>query len=307
MNWLPRSVLASVRSAGPGAAIIKVIAAAGVLIVAIWLLSHIALTIDALKNAYVAIGYMLVLLGLFAAFGVWTWLQLRPKTAQRRAPPPPTRPGAEDRLDAIYAKQGFEQSRPAPQRISVSAAAGHHGPQTVAVAVVGPQRAGKSALIAALTQGGGGDPTHLMRLIEQPALAADRVAADALTPTIAAMDAILFVTDGDLTATDMAALDQFVGSGKPVYVALCKTDRLSAADRDTVLAAVRRRIPKMLAASQVVAVAAAPVAVEREIVDAHGRTSIETRQPPPDLAALTDLMARAIDASGRAKLQFATG
>jgi GTP-binding protein EngB required for normal cell division len=309
MKWLTGSVLASVRSVAPAVTIVKVVAAATALIIAVWLLSHIALTVDALKNVYVAIGYVVVLLGLFAAVAVWIWLQLRPRAARRRTlPTTPPRPGVEDRLDAIYEKQGWEQSRPVPQRISVSAASDHCGPQTIAVAVVGPERAGKSALIAALTESGGGpEATHVMRLIEQPALAADRASADAVAATIAAMDAVLFVTDGDLRATDMAALERVVASRKPVYVALCKADRLSAADRDAVLEAIRRRIPRSLAPSQVVAVAAAPVAVEREVVDAHGHTSIQMRQPPPDLAALTDLMARVIDAGGSARLQFATG
>src|SRR5579863_7891088 len=71
--------------------------AAGVLAFGVWLLSHIALTFDALKNPYVEATYGVVLACFFIGVGTVTWLRVRrmaaPKHTSPRltaaAPPPP--------------------------------------------------------------------------------------------------------------------------------------------------------------------------------------------------------------------------
>ncbi len=57
--------------------------AAGVLAFGVWLLSHIALTFDALKNPYIEATYGVVLACFFIGVGTVTWLRVRRMAAPR--------------------------------------------------------------------------------------------------------------------------------------------------------------------------------------------------------------------------------
>ena len=65
-------------------------------------------------------------------------------------------------------------------------------------------------------------------------------------------DGVLFVVDQDLRAPEVAAIERFVATGKPLYVVLNKADQFNAADRDAILLSIRAKMPVGFAAGHVV-------------------------------------------------------
>lgn len=82
------------------------------------------------------------------------------------------------------------------------------------------------------------------------ALIADNVARQA--------DVILFVVDGDMTDVEYDALFALNQPTQPMLLVLNKADRLSANERESLLAHLRARVAEMIAPERVIAVSALP-------------------------------------------------
>jgi hypothetical protein len=97
-------------------------------------------------------------------------------------------------------------------------------------------------------------------LVDTPGI--DEIAAAArgrLARRVAmAMDLVLLVLDGDLGRVEEEALAELIACGKPVLVVLNRADCWPAAERQALLASIRRRLPAGLAPLDPIAVAAAP-------------------------------------------------
>lgn len=93
-------------------------------------------------------------------------------------------------------------------------------------------------------------------------------------------DLVLFVCDGDLTETELAALRRLATGTRPIVLALNKTDRYTRAERDSLLAALERRSAGLVRPEHIVPTAAAPAerVVIRVAADGHEH---ETRERPP--------------------------
>ncbi|MCA9772744.1 MAG: DUF697 domain-containing protein [Myxococcales bacterium] len=109
-------------------------------------------------------------------------------------------------------------------------------------------------------------------------------------------DVILFVVDGDLTQSEYAALGDLLDLHKAVLVVLNKVDTLTAADRDAVLDALRRRLDGRVAPELIIPAAAdpLPITVVERAADGSERTMERPRPPMIDalVAALVDILAR---------------
>src|SRR5271169_5781212 len=83
--------------------------AAAVLVLGVWLISNVALTVDALKNPMIAAIYGAVLFCFFAGVGIVAWLRLRRVPAQEKlaAPKQPAIPLPKE----IVSKRAEEISR----------------------------------------------------------------------------------------------------------------------------------------------------------------------------------------------------
>jgi small GTP-binding protein len=94
-------------------------------------------------------------------------------------------------------------------------------------------------------------------------------------------DLVLFVVDGDLTDTELAALRALLARGRPVILVLNKKDLYTAQELERLLAVLRRRTTGIVDAGQVVAVAAAPrPQVVVDVLDGGvERTSTRPREP----------------------------
>lgn len=298
--------------------------AAGVLAFGVWLLSHVALTFDALKNPYIEATYGIVLACFFIGVGTVTWLRVRRMGARSRSKtlasagessPPLSSEIVNRRADAISRKWSRRHRKTPDRIVAPPIAAPIPMPQARcpeakarwALFVTGPAYSGKTALIATLAQANGGngsDRSDAVGLIDAGPIEGDRDHIAKLVDAAETADGILFVVDQDLRAPELAAISRLIGSRKPLYVVLNKADQFSAADRDAVLVSIRAKMPKQFAPGHAISVAGAPAPVEREIEDPRGAVRIELRHPASDVKALVNLVGREFPAAPGRALKF---
>ena len=304
------------------ARILALAIAAGVLAFGVWLLSHIALTFDALKNPYIEATYGIVLACFFIGVGTVTWLRVRRMGAPPRSkalasagePPLPLSSALVDRrADAISRKWSRDSRK--TDRVEAPPITAPIPPEMYDPAiktrwtlfVTGPAYSGKTALIATLGQANGGNAparSDAVGLIDAGPIEGDRDHVASLVEAAEATDGILFVVDQDLRAPELAAISRLIDTRKPLYVVLNKADQFSAADRDAVLLSIRAKMPKQFSPSHVISVAGAPAPVEREIEDARGAVRVELRRPASDVKALINLLGREFPALPGRALKF---
>jgi hypothetical protein len=285
--------------------------AAAVLVLGVWLISNIALTVDALKNPTIAAIYGVVLFCFFFGVGTVAWLRLRRSPAEQRKLTAPVAQPEIPLAPEIVTKRAAEISRtwerdnrrpvpelkspPRPEPAAAPAPAPRlpGAPVRATLTVTGPAYTGRTALIGAIEKAAApAAASDVVRLLDAGSIDGDEQQLSALVAVAAATDGVLFVVDQDLRAPEVAAIRRLLGTGKPLYVALNKSDQFSAADRDAILVSIRAKMPAGFPPGNVVAVAGLPSAVEREIEDARGAVRVELRRPSSDVAALTNLLAR---------------
>ncbi len=111
-------------------------------------------------------------------------------------------------------------------------------------------------------------------------------------------DLLIVVVAGDLLASEYMELLELARLGKATILALNKTDQMPPEDVETILAHLRRRMAGVLPPEQVVAIAADPEPLKVRYYFPDGSRQ-ETWEPqPPDLAALTQQMARLLQQKG---------
>lgn len=299
--------------------------AAGILAFGVWLLSHIALTFDALKNPYIEAAYGIVLAVFFIGIGTVTWLRVQRMGVAKRTgrlplaaePPPALAAEVVGRRAETISRKWVGDSRKTPPGIEAPPIAASipmtqpvRDPEVKArwsLLVTGPAYSGKTALIATLGQSSGANAPErcdIVRLLDAGPVEGDQNCLATLVDVAAAADGILFIVDQDLRAPELAAISRLIGTRKPLYVVLNKADQFSAADRDAVLLSIRAKMPKRFAPGHVISVAGAPAPVECEIEDARGAVRVELRRPASDVKALLNLLAREFPAAPGRALTF---
>ncbi len=101
-------------------------------------------------------------------------------------------------------------------------------------------------------------------------------------------DVVLFVVDGDLTATELDALQRVADVQRPVLLVLNKADRYTPAERDALLDRLRQRAAGLVRPQHVLAAAAQPAPEQLQQLDADGR---EQRLERPRASDVEDLRA----------------
>lgn len=134
------------------------------------------------------------------------------------------------------------------------------------IAVVGPVGAGKSSLVAALTG--------------LPALAALQLSWLDQEP-LGNPDLLLFVTAGDLSASEYARLRELNQPGRPTLLILNQSDRYLPPEREQLLARLRELGQALPDVRAVLSVAAAPgpLKVRQHYADGSVREWFEAAQP----------------------------
>lgn len=272
--------------------------------------------------AWVAAAW-LTLVGLIAGAGLWLAWRLmfgarrRRKRQARRKPPTQTELVErieKDRALGLDVQAALDELREKRRR---------QREQAVHVAFFGEISAGKSALIRALapdarvhsdvTGGTTRDVAHYDwrtrggdRLVLTDAPGLDE-AAGGLDETASAearrAHLVIFVCDADLTGAQFRALEALLAFGKPLIVALNKSDRYDEAQLDAILARIESRLEGRADAVAVVAGGEETV-VER---DAGGSGRTRTRPRPPRVEALADALQRRLDADPDALARLRDG
>lgn len=112
-------------------------------------------------------------------------------------------------------------------------------------------------------------------------------------------DLVLFVVDGDMTQSEINALDTLATTNRPLLLVLNKADRYSDDERDRLLTRLREHAAGNVRAEDVIACAALPADRVVVQVDATGHET-ETRQPrPADVVALSERLRHIAEHEGK--------
>jgi len=99
-------------------------------------------------------------------------------------------------------------------------------------------------------------------------------------------DLVIFVVDGDITDSELAALRTLLARGRPVVIALNKADLYTSSELDALLASLREKTTGLVQADDVIAVAAEPRPQEVIEVDEAGAETTNTRERRSEIEAL---------------------
>ena len=112
-------------------------------------------------------------------------------------------------------------------------------------------------------------------------------------------DLVIFVLDSDITDTELQALRTLLAQGRPVIVALNKSDLFTADENAALLQSIRDKIDGIVAAEQIIAVAAQPRPQTIVAVADDGTESETARQRQPDVGKLRLRLWEILDAEGK--------
>jgi uncharacterized protein len=176
------------------------------------------------------------------------------------------------------------------------------------IAITGGQRVGKSSLLKLLTTVPVASTTPLT-YTETPALFTS--GADASEIEIKAKqisldaDLVLFLTNGDLTATEYKYLTTLRQAQQRVILLLNQIDRYLPDERNLILQKLQSTVTGMLSPQDIVTTSTAPAPVKVRKIQADG-SAIETLETPPVEIASLDLHLTQVLATEGEKLVWAT-
>jgi hypothetical protein len=99
-------------------------------------------------------------------------------------------------------------------------------------------------------------------------------------------DLVIFVVDGDMTQTEIAALTTLSKTQRPLLLALNKSDRYTDDERDRLLARLREHAAGLVRSDDVIACAASSADKRVVVVGADGKESETRIAQKPDVADL---------------------
>ena len=112
-------------------------------------------------------------------------------------------------------------------------------------------------------------------------------------------DLVIFVLDSDVTETELEALKAVLAQGRPVLIALNKSDLYTRGEIDALLSSVRAKTKGLIEPDNVIAAAAQPRAQTVVEIDASGRETTSERPREPDVAALRLRLWEILEAEGK--------
>ena len=176
------------------------------------------------------------------------------------------------------------------------------------IAITGGQRVGKSSLLKQLTT----VPIALatpLRYIETPALftsGADAIEIETKAKQIALdADLVLFLTNGDLTATEYKYLGTLCQSHQRVILLLNQIDRYLPDERNLILHKLQSTFVGTLSPQDIVTTSTAPAPVKVRKIQSDG-SAVETLETPAvEIASLDRQLTQILDTEGD-KLVWAT-
>jgi uncharacterized protein len=169
------------------------------------------------------------------------------------------------------------------------------------IAVTGGDRVGKSSAIALLSE----TPIGLTQAIsytETPTLftaGADSQTNDAIAQEQnLAADLVLFLVNGDLTATEYKYLAGLQAAQQHVIVLFNQIDRYLPQDRDAIVQKLHSTLSSTIASSDIVTATTAPTAIKVRQVAADGTVAETIETPAPSIDLLSHRLASCLTESG---------
>jgi GTP-binding protein Era len=99
-------------------------------------------------------------------------------------------------------------------------------------------------------------------------------------------DLVIFVIDGDITESELESLKVLLSQGRPVVVALNKSDLYTTGELERLLTAVREKVVGLVQPDDVLAVAAQPRPQQVAEIDEAGTETLVEREREPDIERL---------------------
>ncbi len=99
-------------------------------------------------------------------------------------------------------------------------------------------------------------------------------------------DLVIYVIDGDITDSELSALRTLLAQGRPVVIALNKSDLYTTTDLDALLQTVRTKTEGLVQPDDVLAVAAQPRPQQLVQLDEEGNETTLSRERTPDIDSL---------------------
>ncbi len=112
-------------------------------------------------------------------------------------------------------------------------------------------------------------------------------------------DLVIFVVDSDITDTELAALKTASSEGRPILIAMNKSDLYTRDELAALLNSLREKVAGVIDPRHVVSVAAQPRPQTVLTVDADGNEKEATRERQPDIEALRVLLWDILEAEGK--------
>ena len=112
-------------------------------------------------------------------------------------------------------------------------------------------------------------------------------------------DLVIFVLDGDVTETELEALKAVLAQGRPVIVALNKSDLYTSGELDALLSSIRAKTLGLIEPDHVIVAAAQPRAQSVVEIDASGKEFTTERARDPDVTALRLKLWDILEAEGK--------
>lgn len=140
-----------------------------------------------------------------------------------------------------------------------------------------------------------------VHLIDTPGInELDGEAREAMAFDVASRsDLILFVVDGDMTASELKALRAVTGHGTPVMLVLNKADRYTGAEVEALLQTLRARAEGLVHPDNVVQASADPRPVRVITQSADGRELESERARDVDVATLNERIVEILEREGK--------
>jgi uncharacterized protein len=251
------------------------------------------LGLDMLSHAVASNGNVLMLGTMAIGGGYWIWSKGRGTVvAQPIKIDSSTLTRLSDQVKLIADQLTIEGGNSESLRQSLTQALQQADRQHYRLAVTGAARVGKTSVIAALpaTDFISAQP---LELTETPALFEVDGADVQIGQALQQADLVVFVTNGDLTATEFAYLSKLQ---QQVVVVLNKQDQLAPVDRDTVYQNIQRTVAGLT--NQVVAIAAKPAPIKVRAISASGDVQESIEQPTIEITPLTNSLRTVLAESG---------
>lgn len=249
--------------------------------------------------AWVLVAWPLIIIGAAALVGWKAWQLFNPRESTVGAREPREQPANEDQLRLQVEASERSGVDASPVRLELDELARRREEGTVYAAVFGEISSGKSSLIRALLPGAdvevspiGGTTREVrhyqwtapdgseIKLSDLPGLnEADGVLDQSAREEALRAHVVVYVCDGDLTRSELEQIEALQTLGKPMVLAINKSDLYRPQDLEAVAARVRERMDAD-SALEVVAVSAGG---EREVLVEHadGRVEHRVKRLPP--------------------------